>query len=363
MAIEILTAEDAAQLTLAQLGPSFVSRGLLSVEVLTTMLRRAASFTAPTPQRSLVVAVNQALRGLVNDEDLEATDLGEMVRLLVAVGDLYETAPAVGDPRTTPKQLRLGPPRYVLTDPQRCVLLGMRPDGQSLLGDELEQRVEYRDHLRVLRSSTSSSQPLGVVLAARGLNAISLDSWLRHPRYCEFDDLLKEYDARLDAKPKEDVQVAVRILDPGSQPTYYRGRWREPRSGDRGRFLARRPQAFGADLWSYAELNGLSVVRLLDLPVTETWRPAWDEAWRLQAAVDARSGTPQQARVAHLPGSRVALDFFSPLPSWLERYLFAIGAPAAKGLGAVYSYEIPQSAVDSAISVLEQSMWLQLVLA
>ena len=73
-------------------------------------------------------------------------------------------------------------------------------------------------------------------------------------------------------------------------------RWREVRA-DSGRFVARRDQAYGSNLWCYVELSNGEPQRLLDFPLAGSrWRGC-DEAWRLQMAIDAQRGAPQRFRL------------------------------------------------------------------
>ncbi len=66
-----------------------------------------------------------------------------------------------------------------------------------------------------------------------------------------------------------------------------------------GRFVvARRPQAYGADLWCIVELDGGRPVRLLDVTSAGDLRRPSDIAWRIQMAQDALAGRRQVFRVA-----------------------------------------------------------------
>ena len=78
---------------------------------------------------------------------------------------------------------------------------------------------------------------------------------------------------------------------------YYKGRWREPIASD-GIFVARRPQAYGAPVWCAVELADGVPQAVLDLPIDSSIAPGWDDARKLQAALDAERGSPRSSASA-----------------------------------------------------------------
>src|SRR5437764_983213 len=55
------------------------------------------------------------------------------------------------------------------------------------------------------------------------------------------------------AQPFHSEVPGLSILDPDQPVRYYRGRWTEPKNQS-GRYVGRRKQAYGADLWCYVEM-------------------------------------------------------------------------------------------------------------
>ena len=167
------------------------------------------------------------------------------------------------------------------------------------------------------------------------------------------------YSDRLEATGFSGDIEGLQVIDPASRVTFYRGRWRVLKPRDNGRFVARRPQAFGADLWCFADVGDGRVTKLLDLPLQKPLAPGADEAWRLQAALDSVAGHPQQLRIRG-DGLISLLSFFSPVPSWIRRRLDVIGESVPRGAGALFSYAIPQEEVSEEINFLKRMMWLSL---
>ena len=134
--------------------------------------------------------------------------------------------------------------------------------------------------------------------------------------------MIARYDAQLEQRSTRGELSGLEVLDPTLNPLYYRGRWRPPERRS-GRFVGRRVQAYGAPLWVYVELEMGTPKLLLDLHSQE-W-PSCDVAWRLQMAIDAVNGRPQQFHADLIEGDKVVVRFFSPVPSWWQRRWTVLG--------------------------------------
>jgi len=127
-----------------------------------------------------------------------------------------------------------------------------------------------------------------------GLFELTMDQWLKAPSTIASDAYIRAFDDALSAAGPAGTVSDVRILDPSRPMRYYLGRWTEPRNHD-GRFVGRRPQLYGSDLWCYFEIEKGEVRKLVDLPLFGTqdgevvMKPV-----RLQAALDAQRGNPQR---------------------------------------------------------------------
>lgn len=352
MGVDVITPAEAASSAVRTLGLDPGSVDLSSPEVLATSLRRAASFLCPIPPGALVRAVNDALSGLAGYTDETQSELETTLNTIVAYGDLLEL---VVQDEARQRQLFLGPPAFVRRASGACLLLGVRADGTPLLSDGPMVRVEYEGHARRL----PQGDPMAERLVEEGLLELQVDQWLRTPRSHSAVEHLAEYASRVSAVGESGVIEGVRVVDPGQPPTYYRGRWREPKKSDTGLFVARRPQGYGAELWCLLEVVSGEVRRGVDLPLGIEVSPGADDGWRLQAAMDSVNGTPQRfaVRRAAYAGTSV-LDLFSPLPSWAQRRLDVIGTPIVRSRGALLSFTVPSAEVSEEIAFLEEMMWM-----
>jgi hypothetical protein len=330
--------------------------GLDSPTATAASVRRAASFLCPTPPGVLGREVDEALTGLTgvpSEEGRAAIDA--VVDSLVALGDLIELP--LGDPGSRSRRhLFLGPPSYV-SRVSSCILLGVRPEGAPIVSGCLLERVECHGHLRLVRRR-DESEDLEDSLAGEDLIELSAEQWLRAPRRASPEEVIDNYVTRLDGAGRAGEIEGIRVIDPASDVTYYRGRWRELKASDGGRFVARRPQAYGANLWCFAEVLAGKVEKLIDLPVLSSAGRGADEAWRLQAALDRVSGCPQRLRIRRGVPEGPVLDLFSPPPGWSRRRLELVGIPVERSRGALFSYSLHDGEVDEEARFLTEMMWL-----
>ena len=216
---------------------------LFSAEGLTASLRRAASFLCPASPRQLIDAVLDAVRPLQPGGDLSRDDLADLLDLLVSGGDLLELRQS-GD--TPGRLLYLGPPSYVERRPGQYLLLGIRPFGAPLISSDLAGAIQYEGHTRTIELSPDRA---AAQLSELGLHVIRPRQWVRRPPEMPPGELIRQMRERLSAAGPAGLVEGLTVIDPAAKVTYYRGRWRPLKPADSGLFVARRPQAYGADLW------------------------------------------------------------------------------------------------------------------
>ena len=353
MDVARLTSAEVSDRALTSLGLDDAGVDLFSTEALAASLRRSASFLCPATPGAIVRSVVEVLEGLPGYSKDTKVNLELLVEALVGYGDLLEL-PLSGT-ESGGLRLFLGAPGFVRRASGSRLLIGIRPDGAPLVGDALTEVIDYEGHARFV----GPSEGLDELLESSELSERTVAQWLRTPRSTAPRELIDEYDTRLGAAgPSGDIEGA-QLLDPSSRISYYRGRWRAPKPADNGTFVARRPQAYGADLWCFARVEGGAISQLVDLPLLGSLVPAADEAWRLQAAIDAAAGHPQMARIraGTNPDTKV-LDLFAPLPSWAQRRLDVAATPIGRGKGALFCYSVPTAEVDEEVQFLADMLWM-----
>jgi hypothetical protein len=320
-------------------------------------LRRLAGFLCPGSPRTLLRAMVDSHRGLVDDVDAFAERVEAVIEALVAIGDLLELADvALEGEKVRSTWLVAAPPAFVVRESGTAFVLGLSADEQTPLPTEMRSRVAVD---RAIRSIVPhQGEDLGAVLRELGLRELSIAGWLRTPRPVDAAKYLAGYAAKLATCSRSGEVPDLLVLDGGRNTRSYRRRWTPPGSLT-GHFVVRRPQTFGADLWAYAELRDGAAQKLLDLPLHgERWRGC-DAAWRIQMAIDALAGRPQEYRLGAADGGS-RFDFFSPIPSWARRRLAVIGREFEPA-GCLMSFLVPTSEVAAEEAFLNDLLYLSRV--
>lgn len=354
MTVSIATAAECEALALSTLGLTEAGVDLFSVEGIAASLRRAASFLCPCAPRQIVDAVLEVLRPVRPESEPTREDVGLVFDQLIAAGDLVELRQ--GETRTT-RLVYLGPPTYVDKEPGRYLIAGIRPFGAPLVPGDLG-KVTYEGHVRSLEIDPATAAS---VLGTIGLHRVEPDKWVGQPAKLTADELIEGVRIRLTTALNAGDAAQFEIIDPAKRVTYYKKRWRPLNPTDSGAFVARRPQANGADLWCALRVSNGVPQRVFDFPIDNPLVPGRDEAWRFQAAIDAVRGTPQLYRMRPIdgPGSDVTVDFFSPLPGWAQRRLQLVAAATDRSPGALFSFRASATATENIRRCLDEMLWMQ----
>jgi len=328
---------------------------LFSVEAIAASLRRAAGFLCPCPHRTLIQAVVKSLELL---EPTKGEQLYETVETtlesMIGCGELleeFEVGVMESSDRST--LLYAAPPSFISRESKTIFLVGIAPDHNSALPQRLAKRIEYVGHLR--RLVPEDNDDLQTELKQLGLSELSMDVWLRKPRLESSSEYLKRIGSRLQLREGEIEGLS--ILNSEKPVTHYRRRWEQVKNQS-GRFIARRPQPYGNDLWCYVELIDGRANKLLNLPI-ENGSRGCDEAWRLQLAIDAERGLPQSFTVTEKEAFAF-IDFFSPVPIFALRRWAILGEPVNKTTG-LFGYKFRSEEIPQEIRFMQQELWLRQV--
>ncbi len=299
-------------------------------------------------------------------------DIEQMIGVKGGLRFLRKEPPHVGiGSKVSVRDLEGRSEDYIITPPHKADASSNNisvdsPVGNALLDKALGDKVEVPipAGVRVLRITGVSSQAdqeedeeLVSVLSQFGLVRCSEDNWLKAPP----DETAEEHINHFNRVLKNAAQCgeipSLTILDSERNVSYYPGRWSSPKSLS-GNYLGRRPQAYGNDIWCYLELEKGRPKKFLDLPFpSSAGLRGCDEAWRLQAALDARLRKPQQYRLRKTTGPSYVVDIFSPIPNWMERRWDWIGN-RVKNIGCLLSFEFAKSDLEQEIDFARRKLWL-----
>lgn len=323
---------------------------LTSNALIAQSLRRAVFIAAPCSARNAQNLVRAALAPLTDSQEAFDERIGGVLEDLIATGDVLEMRRENTD--ESELVLRPAPPSFVKRGDGTFILLGVAGDDITPLVDGA---VSFRSSgLRVINPNDPTACSLA--LLDLGLIELTPSMWMHSPAKTTAKQFLQGWLERLPQTLHPEKVEELDILDTSTPVTFYKGRWRPVRDTDSGVYLARRPQKYGAKLWSLVEVKATLVHRLVDVHSKDARVRDCDEAWRIQAAFDACAGSPQKVAVARATESAV-FSFFSPLPAWAVRRLTMIG-DQCKPVGALLSFRIPIENTDDELRWLEETLWL-----
>lgn len=317
-------------------------------------LRRLAGFMCPCSPKTLARSIVESHRSIMQIDDGFLNRIDNVLESLVATGDLLELSHVTTlDETVKGTWVFAAPPSFVLRASGSAFLFGLSADDATPLPAALKRRVKYRGVMRSIEPTPS--EDLKTALRELGMRELSVETWLRHPKLESATMLIANLDAKLSAQGPCGEIADLRILDHTRNARRYRDRWGAPKSQS-GRFVVRRPQAYGADLWGYAELQEGKPAKLIDFPPPGVrWRGC-DIAWRMQMAIDALAGNAQVFSVEISNGS-ARLDFFSPIPDWARRRLSIMGEQV-EPKASLLSFVVPEKDSSSEEQFLREYLFL-----
>src|SRR5262245_20867892 len=147
-----LTPSEVHALKVSELSLDPSALDLTTIEALAGALRRAASFLCPCTASTLVRAVEQPLRGLIDEVGATRDSVEDVLESLIAHGDILESKDI--DPaalKEGPSLLYAAPPSFLVRKSGIVILLGIASDQLSALPDDLQRRIEYVHYIRRLQ--------------------------------------------------------------------------------------------------------------------------------------------------------------------------------------------------------------------
>jgi len=355
--ISVIRGDDVLRLLRESLNMPAVAADAAPVddEFLAALLRRLAGFHCPCSPSTLRVALFQSLDKIIPDTEELNERVDSVLEALHAGGDLLELARVTTiDEHTRSTWVFIAPPSFVLLPSGVAHIFGLAPEETLPLPDSIRSRVRTVGTNRVL--DPTPGEDLRAVLVDAAFREQSIDSWLRLPRSTTAAAFRKSRDECLGAAPSSGHIEQLSIYEPSRRERRYADRWVAP-TVQTGKYIGRRPHAYGADTWGYVELKLGEAQRFLDFPLSGSTHRGCDEAWRLLLALENEAGHPLEYRL--LPqNDGVAIDFFFPLPVWAQRRLGVVGRRIEQH-HCLLSYWLPEQVKSAECEFIEQELWLR----
>ena len=330
-----------------------------SAEVLACAIRHAASRLCPCGGRALIGATTSALATIVPSTFELKQSLETSLEAVIAYGDLYElrlSGTDISPVGGTGPLVYLAPPCYVRRNNGSLLLVGVTPD-EVHAAREITSLVSHRSHARYVEAALAHEAV--ELLAGLGYRERSATQWMQGPPESTPAECIRLWDNRLDgATPSGEIPDLV-VLSNIKPVRYYTARWVSPRAMN-GRYVGRRQQRYGADLWCYVELLDGSPQRFVDMPSgAGPWRGC-DEAWHMIAALDAARGTPQEATWSISEEEALVLHLYGPVPAWVQRRWDSLGT-RVEAPRCLFAYSFEASDGEEEIDYLRRNLWTSTV--
>jgi hypothetical protein len=351
MEVTAMSMPSIVDLTRTQLGLD-TTTALESQTALAAAVRRAVSLLAPSSRRTIRSTVTKALRPLVPDTEDLRDRIDDTIEDLLGYGDIVQAEATHGGPL----DLFLAAPAFVENADGRLFVIGAKAGDPLGVPEGLRAFLVNTGHVRYV--SIAACADAKAQLTEGGFLELSLQQWRGAPSLSSAGDHRQTYDTALSGRGRAGYLEGLTLIDPARSVTFYRGRWVAQRR-QTGRFVARRPQKYGAERWCYIEIDDGTVTRLLDLPLGNSERGC-DQAWRLQAAIDSVAGHPQRLRIRSSPKSGSVVEVMSPIPRWLQRRWDLVGV-STEPSHALIAYVMDDAVAEQEASYAETSMWLKAI--
>ncbi len=354
MAVAVVTSSDVLVDVRRSLGLKAATQTPVDSEFLAASLRHTAGILCPCSAAALRTALLESLQYLVETKDLAAR-IDDAIEGLIVGGDLLElNQVTTDDTEVKGTWIFAAPPGYVVRPNGSIFLTGIVADRDTYLPQELMARIKHDGMTRAIMPS--QGEQLAEQLSELGLQTLNSDHWLKPPKAETAAEFLKRHLSKLDGLTRSGDIPNLQFIDPSSPVTYYRDRWVHPKKHT-GVFVGRRPQDFGSPIWCLVRLHDGQAQQLLDLPLHKSKLRGCDVAWQLQMAIDSENAKPQQYKV-RISEEYGFLDFFSPLPLWVERRFMLLGRHA-EPTSCLLSYRLPLKELPAEEQFIQERLWIR----
>ena len=322
-------------------------------------IRRLCSFLCPCSSVTLVNETLKAFRFLIKDENLFKEEVEIIINRLIVGNDILEIGDVIlNESNSKATWLFAASPAFLVRPNNTIMLSGIVADGNAPF-PSLLSRMKYQGCKRTIVAHLN--EDLVSTLEDYGLTMISESAWFKLPKKITASEYLEDLDKRLSNAEISENIADLMIIDSSLPNSHYKKRWQKP-TAKTGKFVAKRPHAYGVDSWCYVELLNGQVSRFIDIPFKHNniIQRGCDGAWQLQMAIDFVSGSSQKYNVCISEGDCI-LEFYSPIPLWAERRLIALGH-SIKSNKCLFSYLLPPDELSSTEEFLKSYLWLEKIL-
>ena len=323
-------------------------------ELVVALLLRGLWLWAPCTRAMATTNTLRALR-VFNQRQIEREIIEFALDELITSGHIVELQSRVLYDGRLMSTLFVKPPCYITLESGALAISGFGRGSREQLPEKLLTSGILSNSL-ILVSSSDAPKILDD-LEASGIKETRANLWINQPEFIEAQTRIDNISLKAAARPVSQIED-LRLIDPASDVMYYSGRWTTQPTDDM-RTIGRRPQSYGADLWCFVDYSGKQF-KFVDLPSTAELTEGRDEGWISQLAIDFINDNRQKLRVSEPNRDILRLDFFSPIPGWVERR-WALYGKKSRPHGVLFSYEFEVKIGWGEVEFAEREMYLEIL--
>ena len=310
--------------------------------VIYNLIRKIAVIYTPCSINLLKVKLTEQIEILFKSIEKDY-NVEEYLDDLIAYGDLLELSDVVLPSGADFKKntIFLSQSRYVRFKENEVYLIGGSNENEFPKNTRFEDSLFYLGPARILKIDNENDLR---ELENFGFNELPKDIWLNLPK----ENLNQYYDIALNElnNGQENINIDNLEIFAHSNSNNYNKR-KKSLDDETGLFICKKMQQFSSDLWGLIKVENGRIVKFINLPFTKNLSNnirSCDEAWRLMATIDYKNNCPQKYKVITDNFNKLWIQFFSPVPKWIERKLILQGGEKRKGyLKSLYSISISEN--------------------
>ncbi len=325
---------------------------LTGEEGLASLLRAIVELRAPIDRAGILSLAVEISAPLFKENGHFQKYADVLVDTLIEYGDvLLPDEFATGDNEARSALIYPAPPGFLVRKGGMVFIRGIFTDDFRWVWEKIASRVRYKGHVRFL--SPEVGEDLPKYLKDCGLQSVPTETFLSRPPEEARESFLAQIDKTLNDSAGSGSVADFTWLAGSPASRNWNERWTDIAPSN-GVYVVRRSRRFGSALWGIARMSSGRLTHLLNLP-TKSGVRACDEAWRVQAALDAARGSPPLIYVKHEDG-RTTVSTNRPFPAWVTRRWDLFGSKINRP-GFLMSYSFSPKDAGEEVAFVSQFMW------
>jgi hypothetical protein len=215
-----------------------------------------------------------------------------------------------------------------------------------------------------LRFLSGEAIPLENFLRSIDLYPIPFEQWRGYPKSFSAKQVIEILRDKLSAAENYISTSDLLIFERGHKK-FYLGRKRTLNRSDDGIFVAFLPGDYGSEVSFVVNIHAGEIQSMVSLPIEEICDNEKDCQRLIMSALDSSYGSPSLIREEKIyvanEMQHVALSFYMPPVSWLQKTLLAWGTLSSnKSKGSLFTYVMSESSKNGIVQTARNDMFLEI---